>query len=409
MSKNKIGTFLSWGLYEWASSAYFSIIQTFIFSVYFIQHVASSEITGNSQWGLAMGLSGIVIAFTAPVLGTVADQVGHRKKWLALFTLICVIATAFLWNIKPSSDYAFEALLLLAVGSISAELAFVFYNAMLPDLAPPGKIGLWSGLGWGLGYIGGVICLIISFLLTKGHPIHYIFAFVAFWYLLFSLPLFMVIPESMGKGKKLAEVVKNSIFQLKSSFKTLIVETAVLRFLIARMFYIDGLTSLFAFGGIFVAEVYRLNTQDILIFAIILNISAGIGSFLFSWLDDIIGSKKLILICLANLILLISLILMVHSLALFWILAVLLGLFVGPLQASSRSFMAKIIPKKLENEMFGFFAFSGKATTFLGPLFISGITYLTSSLYAGFATILFFFVIGMGLMLTVPSENDLKI
>ena len=416
IKKNNIAAFLSWSFYEWASSAFFVIIETFVFAVYFSQKVASSKLEGDMLWGLAMGLSGLVIAFTSPIVGAIADQGGRRKLWLAVFTSLCIIATALLWTIKPSPEYTLTALILVGLGSIGSELAFVFYNAMLPDLAPAKKIGLWSGLGWSMGYAGGVICLILALTISglpnfwtasdllNAVPIRFTFLLAALWYFLFAIPIFLWthVPE---KKKPLIAAFPDSWKQLSASLKMIFGERYLFRFLIARMIYIDGLTSLFIFGGIYAGEAFHMDEYEILIFAIALNISAGIGAVLFSWIDDWFGSKRLIVLSLLCLIILTIGILTVHSLPLFWTLALTLGLFVGPVQASSRAYLAKIAPPELVNQMFGLFAFSGKATTFLNPLLISGTIYLTSSQTAGMSTIILFLTMGMLIMLTVPSEK----
>ena len=415
--QNSIITLLAWGLYECASSSFATIIQTFVFAVYFIQKIAPNEVEGNVLWGITLGVSGLCIGIASPILGAIADQGGHRKAWLAAFTILCIVCTALLWFIEPSSDYILEAIVLVSLGIIGSEISSVFYNAMLPDLAPEGKIGLWSGLGWSFGYLGGIICLSLALFIfgvkdfwsnaeiASSEPIRATFLLAAIWYSIFSIPLFLLTPDTKGKNKPYKIAIRDGLMQLKNSFGEIAKCTYTFRFLIGRMIYNDGLTSLFAFGGIFAAEVYHLAHQDVLFFAIGINITAGIGALLFSWLDDRVGSKTVILISLVCLIVLSSIILMINSLILFWIFGLSLGIFVGPLQASSRSFMAKVTPPALRNEMFGFFAFSGKATAFLGPIFISGVTMLTGSLYAAISTIIVFFIVGLLIMFSIPSED----
>lgn len=147
-------TLFFWALYDWASSAFASLIQTFVFASYFTSSVAPNAIKGSSEWGLALGFSGIIIALGGPILGAIADHKGHRKGWMSIFYLLCLISTALLWYVKPETSYVLMALILVSLGTIGSEFAFIFYNAMLPDLVPKKSIGTWSGIGWGMGYLG---------------------------------------------------------------------------------------------------------------------------------------------------------------------------------------------------------------------------------------------------------------
>lgn len=414
LKRNDLTHFFPWGMYEWASSSFFIIIETFVFAVYFTEKVAETKLQGETLWGLTLGLSGLIIAFLGPIFGAIADQGGRRKIWLFAFTSLCILSTALLFWVKPFPEYTLLALWLVGLGSIGSELALIFYNAMLPALAPAKKIGLWSGLGWSMGYFGGIICLGLSLCLIYfthlneelALPTRLTFLLAALWYFVFSLPIFLFTPQLEKERKPLSTAILRGLSQLKLSINQVLKTPAIFRFLIARMLYIDGLTSLFIFGGIYAGDVFHMNAKEILLFAIALNITAGLGAFLFSFLDDWLGSKQLIVISLFCLILLASLILVVSSVTTFWILSLSLGLFVGPVQASSRSYLAKITPPALQNQFFGLFTFSGKATAFLNPLLISGTIYLTAKTRVGMSTIILFLLIGMLLMLTVPEDRS---
>lgn len=405
-------TLISWAFYDWANSSFATLIQTFIFASYFTSRVASNNIQGSSEWGLTLGLSGIVIALSGPILGAIADHKGSRKGWMSIFYLLCLFSTALLWYVKPNPSYVPMALILVSLGTIGSELAFIFYNAMLPDITSKNNVGTWSGIGWGMGYIGGMTCLILVLLAFNNQeaswwrldensaaPIRASFLLTAAWYGLFALPLFIFAPSPVGKKKSLLEAVRLGLDQLKTSFKHLHQYKDLTLFLLARMIYTDGLTTLFLFGGVYASGTFHMSPHEVLIFAIALNITAGVGAFAFAWMDDLLGSKNVIIISLTSLIIITISLLSVTSLQLFWIFGMLLGLFVGPLQSSSRSLMAKITPKEKQNQMFGLFAFSGKATGFLGPLFVSLLTYWTSSQRWGISTLVPFFIIGLLILL----------
>ena len=408
---------MSWAIYDWANSAFSAIIQTFLFATYFTQHVAANETIGTSQWGFVNGLSAMVIAITAPIFGAIADHGKRRKTWIVFFTYLCVIASCFLWFVKPDPSYTQFALWTVGMGIIGAELAFVFYNAMLPEISPPESIGKWSGWGWSFGYAGGVASLFLALFLLSGNVpftnndetiashVRSAFPMVGVWYFIFSLPLFLFVKDTSGKGKHVVAAIKDGLFELVETLRHLRRYKDILRFLIARMFYIDGLTTLFAFGGVYAASLFGMKEKEILYFGIAMNISSGIGAACFAWIDDKIGGKKLILISIVGLLIPTTLLLLINSAKAFWILGLTLGIFVGPLQSASRSYMARIAPKELLNEMFGFFALSGKATAFLGPLLVGWLTYVTNSQRIGISIIIVFLAVGFLIMLTVPTAS----
>lgn len=407
MISKKTLPLLSWILYDLASSAYFVIIQTFLFASYFTSRVASDKTTGVTLWGLTLSLAGLLIALLGPLLGTLADKVGSRKGWLATFTILVATAVFFMWWVKPDPTYTFLALVLLLISTCSAEFAFIFYNAELSDLTEQKSIGKWSGWGWALGYIGGVISLLCCLFLFINEPplipaldpsqaqdIRATFLFVFFWYLIFSFPLLYLLPKESKKPSK--TILKDSFSDLKHLLQSN--PRTLFQFLLARMIYTDALISLFAFGGVYAATTFHLSEQQLLLYAITLNLSAGLGAFAFSFLDDTIGSKNMISIALAGLIVTGSTALTMHTYTHFWLATLLMSLFIGPAQSSSRAYLAKKAPHHSRRQYFGLFALSGKATAFLGPLSISLITYTTGSLRLGMSSIIVFLIVGFLLM-----------
>ena len=409
---------VSWAFYDFANSSFAALIETFVFASYFTSSVAASEVEGGYLWGLALGLTGVIIAIIGPILGAIADHKGSRKSWLFIFFALCLISTALLYFVKPSPAYIFMGLVLVILGSIGSECSFIFYNAMLPSLVPKNKIGKWSGIGWAMGYIGGMLALSVAmFALINGSDswivldntdkehVRAVFVLTAFWYALFALPLFLFTPDIEPKKETLTKAVKIGLKQLRDSLKEISKYSHLVKFLVARMIYTDGLTTLFLFGGVYAAAAFKMESREVLSFGITLNVAAGMGSFIFAWLDDRIGSRQVIIISLVGLILTSLSLLTVTSIYWFWTIGMILGLFVGPLQASSRAFMAKITPPDKINQMFGLFAFSGKATGFMGPWFVSLMIYLTGSQRFGIAVLIPFFVVGLALIKSVPKEE----
>ncbi len=417
-NREPVRSLFSWALYDWANSAFFAVIQTFVFATYFMQSVAENDTLGSTQWGNTIGAAGIVIALSAPFLGAVADQMGRRKPWIGWFTLLSISATAGLWFVMPSQEFVMLALSLVFLGTIGSEFAIIFYNAMLPDLASEEKLGRWSGWSWGLGYAGGLACLIIAlfvfvdveqppFGLEKATAEHLraTFVLVAVWYAVFSLPMFTFTTDRPHTGVTLSQAVRSGWKQLKASVSEVRKYKTIVQFLIARMVFIDGLATVFAFGGIYAAGTFDLGERDVLLFGIGLNVTAGLGAIAFAWLDDMLGSRKTMLYSLAGLIATTTAVLLVFDVFWFWVFGLLLGIFVGPAQAASRTYMARVAPKDLQNQMFGLLALSGKVTAFAGPLLVGWLTFFADSQRIGMSVIVVLFIVGFILLYRIPDAE----
>ncbi len=394
----------SWALFDCAGGSFSAIIQTFVFAVYFTTVVAVNEIEGGVQWGMVNAIASFFIAIIGPVFGAIADRGGSRKPWIAFFAYLCMMCTALLWFVVSGSIVL--GMTLVCLGIIGAESAFIFYSAMLRDVAGEKRVGMWSGIGWGCGYLGGMLSLVIALLMIDlDQPIRATFLFCAAWYFVFSLPLFLWTKDRPRTSKTLKEMVILGIGQFRNGLRG---QRNLFRFLVARMFFIDGLTTLFAFGGVYAATTFAMSPSEVLIFGILLNITAGLGAFVFAFIDDLIGSKRTILIALSCLILLSIAILFIIDHRFFWIAGSLIGIFVGPVQAASRSYLARMVEPQLQNQMFGFLAFSGKATAFLGPLLVGLVIYRFSSIRAGMCVIPLFFITGLVLLMSVKDDFEVK-
>ncbi|RBP68511.1 MFS transporter [Marinobacter nauticus] len=411
----------SWALYDWANSAFFTIILTFVFAQYFSVSVIQDEVAGTRAWGNIVGIAGVVIAILAPILGAIADQSGRRKPWLISFTLLCVVSSAMLWTVTPDQSQFWTAALWVGLGTLGAEFAFIFYNSMLPDLARPERTGRWSGWAWGLGYVGGIASLVVAlygFIEADGtffnldrdaaEHVRATFVLVAVWYLVFALPAFFFIPDRPSTGLSLGAATRAGLAQLKQSIAHVRQYRDIVRFLVARMLYTDGLATIFTFGGVYAAGTFNMSPTEVLQFAIALNVTAGLGALGFAWIDDALGGRNTILLSLVGLGCSAFAILVVDGATAFWIWGMILGIFVGPLQSASRSHLARVAPPHLQTQMFGLFAFSGKATAFAGPLLVGWVTSVTDSQRWGMSTILLFLLIGFVLMLKVPATEARK-
>jgi UMF1 family MFS transporter len=409
----------SWCLYDWANSAFPTVIITFVFATYFTTAVAETSTVGTAQWGRTLSASAFFVALLSPILGAIADRGGRHKPWLLASTLLCIASTVMLWFARPAPEYASWALVFIFLSSAAFNLAMVFYNSMLPAITPPDRLGRMSGWGWAFGYAGGLACLIFAlvafiqaeppwFGLDVGAAEHVraTTLLVAVWFGLFSVPLFLFTPDREATGVPASAAIRAGLKTLWQTLRNIRRYAGIGRFLLARMIYTDGLSTLFLFAGVYAAGTFAMSIADVIRLGIALNVTAGLGAALFAWVDDWIGSVRTIAIALAALITLSVTVLFIESTDLFWAFALALGVFVGPVQAASRSLMARLAPRELQAEMFGLYAFSGKATAFLGPLLVASVTALFDSQRAGMATIPGFLVIG--LLILLPLRKALR-
>ena len=360
------------------------------------------------------------MAVLGPFFGAIADHGGRRKPWIGAFTVLCIAASALLWLARPDAGFVMLALVLVGIGNFAFEMGMVFYNAMLPGLAPKGRMGRLSGWGWGLGYAGGLACLVVAlvalveaevplFGLDKDEAEHLRATgpLVAVWMAVFAVPFFLWTPDRKGSlspgGVSALEAVRRGIRTLIETLRRVREYASIWRYLLARMIYTDGLNTLFAFGGIYAVGTFGMDFSELIVFGIAMNVTAGVGAAVFAWIDDWVGPKRVIQISVAMLGVLGAALVVVESKAMFWAFALPLGVFVGPAQAASRSLMAHLAPAELRTEMFGLYALSGKATAFMGPALLAWMTVAFESQRAGMATILVFFAVGLALLTPVPD------
>lgn len=407
----------SWALYDFANSAFTTLVVTFIYSTYFTKSIASDAIEGTVLWARAITISSILVAFFSPIMGAFADRTNLRKPVLVFMTLLCVVATMGLYSPLPGEIV--KALTLFIIANFAFEMGMVFYNAYLPAIAPSDKIGRISGYGWALGYVGGLLCLVIAligfvdtdspwlgFSKMNGENVRATNLLVAGWFLVFSIPSFIWLKSEKIVAKySLVENIKFSFKQLSKTFVEIKNYKNIFYFLVARIFYNDGLITIFSFGGIYAAGTFNFTFEEILVFGIVLNIAAGLGAFVFGFFDDKVGSKTTIQISNVGLVIAVVLAVIASDKTLFWVAGVLVGIFSGPNQAASRSLLARFVPKKMENEFYGFYAFSGKATTFIGPLFFGIFTEIYGSQRVGMSILILFFAIGIVLLSLVKEKQ----
>ena len=429
MNNNYKRTIFSWSIYDFANQPFTTIILTFIYSTFFVDFIAPSGELGAVMWGRAVAISSLVIALLSPIMGAIADNGGYRKIFLIFWTWVCVIFSILLYF--PLKGEVILALSFFCIANIGFEMGGVFLNAYLPEIAPKEKIGRISGYGWSFGYVGGLIALAISFIvfispenpvnplngkllnLDSGEHIRMINILIGIWFAVFSIPTFLFLKDK-DKNNTLnnRELIKSAFISLNKTFKEIKAYKETLKFLLARLVYNDALITIFAFGGIYAKQVFDFTFNEIFLFGIVLNVTAGIGALAMGFLDDILGGKKTIQISNVGFIIACTLAVIAPDLNngrfIFWIAGSMIGIFSGPNQAASRSLMGRMTPKNKENQFYGFFAFSGKATSFIGPLLFSTIVSLTDSIRLGLAIVSILFLIGIILLNNVNEKQGIK-
>jgi UMF1 family MFS transporter len=387
----------AWALWDWATQPFNSVVLTFVFaSLYLVSDaflpadIASLPVNDplkeraladlSSGYGLITTFAGLLILVLAPVLGQSADRAGRKKRWLFVFTMLLALAQFALFFVRADPAYFWYGAFILAIGAVVSEIAGVNYNAMLVQVSTPRTIGKVSGLGWGLGYIGGIVALTLVVVITQlewfgmdtsdGLAYRLIAVGCGVWTILFSLPLFLTVPEgpASAPGEKVnffaAYVVL--VKDVRALFRS---HRATFWFLLASAVYRDGLGGVFAFGGILAAVSFGFSSSEVLIFAIAANVVAGVSTVIAGTVDDRFGARNVIITALSALIVsaVALLVLQDSGKTVFWVCGLVLSAAVGPAQAASRSLLARVTPEGMQGEIFGLYATTGRVASFLSP------------------------------------------
>jgi MFS transporter, UMF1 family len=379
------GRVLAWGLWDWGSSAYNAVILTFVFSVYLTDAVGSGlpgPIGAGAWLGYAIGAAGFLIALAAPVLGQRSDAAGRRKFATGVWTACTVATMAGLFAVREDYHWLWLGLLLLALGSIFYELASVSYNAMLVQVSTPATMGRISGFGWSMGYFGGIVQLLLVYVgliageggalgvsTADGLNIRVVALLAAAWFAVFAVPLMAVVPELAPAEPAAGRLgVAGSYRKLFHDLRDLYrASPHTVYFLGASALFRDGLAAVFTFGAVLAVTVYGIDKGDVLIFGVAANVVSAAGALSGGVLEDRIGPKAVIMISLAGLLTAGAVLLFGSGPTMFWIFGLFLTLFVGPAQSSSRTFLARLAPAGREGQLFGLYATTGRAVSFLAP------------------------------------------
>ena len=454
---------ISWMLFDWATQPHYTLVQTFLFAPYFANAIVQNPVCGTliaegsekaacgqALWGYAASVAGLLIAILSPFLGAAADGRGARKPWMGVLSLVFLSGLSALWLGTPGAPLT-TILLVLAgfvVATLAAELMSVFSNAIMTGLVPRSELGRLSGTGWAVGYFGGLVslALVAGFLVpmpgatttllgldplltldgTSHQSDRITGPFAAVWFAIFIIPFFLFVPDKRVPRSS-NEPRHSAATELWHTIKSLPSMPNLMIFLIARMIFTDGLTAIFAFGGIYGASVFGWGPLELGIFGIVLTLVGAFGALIGGRLDDRFGPKTVIIIALLALVVgaigILSVdkthILFTTEVAekvpgskpfssigeqVFLAFAILVGLVAAPVQAASRSLLARLAPAEKITQYFGLFAFSGKVTAFLAPFAVAFLTQETGSQRIGMSAVLAFLLTGVVLMLFVRTK-----
>lgn len=424
---------LSWAMWDWAMQPFNTVILTFVWvSLYLTSRqflepevAASGQLADGSWmscalaenmssqycrgltdlaewWGWANFAAGILILVLAPVLGQQADARGNKKKWLIGATVAIALIQFSLFFVEADPKYFWFGALAVAIGAVVSEIGGVSYNAMLVEVSTPATVGRISGLGWGLGYIGGILALVLCIPLIFGIGTDQALAFklvavvCAVWTIIFAIPLFRNVPESPAyKDAQKASFFGSYVVLAKDLAKLFKYHRSTFWFLLSAAVYRDGLAGVFAFGAILAAQGFGFSTLEVMIFGVAANLVAGVSTIVAGRIDDIIGPKRLIVATLAGLVLMTVAVFALrdYGTIVFWICGLTLCAFVGPAQAASRGLLTRVTPAGMQGEIFGLYATTGRVASFLSPLTWA----LFLSIFGG----IIYGVLGIGLVLLI--------
>lgn len=420
--QNKFKIFI-WTLYDFANTSYSIVVVTFIFAVYFKSTIAEGESIGDLYWSFGISISMLITALIAPVLGAISDYSAGKKRFLLLFTLMCIIPTSLLYFTGTGDIYI--ALILFIIANIGFEAGLVFYDSFLPDITNIKSYGRVSGYGFAMGYLGSLVVLAISFPFIQNEMIKETFPLAAFFFLVFSIPLFLFLNDTRKNIIPQKSYFKIGLDRVYTTITHLKEYKNLTLFLLAFFFYIEGVNTVIFFAGNYASTTLNFSMEDLILFFIIVQTTAIFGSVIFGVISDSIGQKKAISISLfiwiftvilayytsspENLIIVeLSSATGLHSTELmiksFYVVGLLAGSVMGATQSTSRSLMSRLTPPDKKTEFFGFYSLFGKSSAIVGPLVFGFVSFLSGNQRFAILSVGIFFIIGL-ILLKFVKEN----
>jgi len=398
----------SWALFDFAHTAFYVLILTVGYPLYFKEVVAQGSRQGDFLWGSAFSISMLIVALFSPVLGAVADYGAGKKRFLGILTALCVLATSSLFFVH--AGMIFLGMALLIISNIGFEAGLVFYDAFLPEITTARSYGRVSGYGFALGYVGSLVSLAVVFPFYTGGfvsdnllNVRLSFLIAAAFFFVFSLPLFFFLPDKQRTGSLKLDFIKIGFARLQTTYRQFPRYRNIARFLISYFIYIDGVNTIIVFSSIFARETLKMDLSEIVLYFAMVQTSAIFGSIVFGIWADHTTHKRTLSMTLLLWLSIVVIAFFIQDKWMFYCLGVLAGLALGSSQSISRGLMSIITPQEKKTEFFGFYSFFGKASAVLGPVVFG---FVSSNLNQRFAilSVGFFLLIGLVLLQRVEER-----
>ncbi|MFT7652923.1 MAG: UMF1 family MFS transporter [Limisphaerales bacterium] len=445
--------YLSWTFGQGARDPYYILVIIYIFYPYFSSTVVGDPIQGQALIGYITAAAGFLLAFTAPFLGAIADKDGRRKPWVVGSVILMSVGAFCLWFVEPNNrglSLSVTIAILFAI-KICFTISEVFHNAMLPSIAPVNRVGLISGLAFSLGNVGGLLLMLFvlfAFSMPGTQPWDFlpdaplfgldqslhehnriVGPLAGFWMLLMTLPVLLFTPDGKASPLPLWQVAKAGVADVIQTIKHVRHYANIARYLLARMFFIDGMVGVLTFGGIYASGTFGWDTTTLLIFGLCSSGSAMIGAYVGGRLDDKLGSIRALQIAIGTSSVVLLTLVSVQPDTILYVFEVgsepvwsfpyfsslpelfyfgtnqVFAMFFVTGLSASRTLMAKISPPEMATQFFGLFALSSTVTAFLAPLLVATMTDFFDSQRIGFASLALLMIIGAIMLLKVKEEQ----
>ncbi len=404
-----------WAMFDFANSSYTTIIITTMFGRYFINTVVGDNISnrGENLWGITLSISYLIVALVSPIIGTMADFASQKKKFLFITYIGCILFTALLYLV--SNGDILIAIIFFILSNICFSLGENLISSFLPYIASHDKIGRVSGFGWGFGYIGGILALLVSIIIVKFfgdnvYSIRLTFLFTAIFFGLSAIPTFMWLKEDK---KTIRHIHITSYFRIGygrilNTFRNIMAFKELVKLLISYFFYYAGLITVISFSSNYAQKTFNFSNEELILLIIMINISSAFGAFVFGIIEDKITGKNTLIIALFMWVIVIGGIYLAQTKLIFWILACIAGIGIGNTQSATRAMVGLFSPLSKSSEFYGFWGFFGKLSSVLGIYLFGFLSYITNSQQLALLSTLCFFLLGLILTLWINEEKGVK-
>lgn len=396
---------VGWMFYDFANSSFTTIIVTVVYSAYFIKQVVGGpDGLGEQLWGRAVAISMTLVALTAPIMGAVADYSRSKKKFLFINCYLTVIFTALLYFVNKGD--IFTGMLFFIIANFGFNSANVFYDAFLPEITQPEDMGKVSGYGWALGYLGGLVALVLSLLLVKIN-VRLVFPMIALFFFLFSLVTAVWLKEFKRPSQR-TNYFKTAINRIVFTYKNIRKIPELLKFLFSYFIYNDGITTIIVFASVYGITRFNMTTENMILYFILAQITSVIGSALFGLVTDRIGVKPTLSISLLIWLAVVIWAFFCSSAFEYYFVGLLAGLAIGSSQSNSRTLLALLTPQEKRAEFFGFYTLTGRLSSIIGPVLYGEIARRSGSPRWSVLSLIVFFAVGLSILQTVKVDKGIK-